>query len=160
MNVHEGNLVWIRYLFECLFFHSYTDTYEWLSDLLLYELKSYILKTQNGWLEGRFFFMVTCHYPLLSVIYNLYTCLASKINYLPYFLMYFPRKLFFFEFGNPKVTVYKCAETIQGRKLYEEIHYTLTQKSEVRSNSLMSSLFYLQKHWFCFHLLFNYFYFF
>ena len=31
------------------------------------------------------------------------------------------QKLFFFGFGNPKVTVYKCAETIQGRKLYEEI---------------------------------------
>ena len=37
----------------------------------------------------------------------------------------FPRKLFFFEFGNPKVTVHKCGETIlreetiQGRKLYE-----------------------------------------
>ena len=28
-----------------------------------------------------------------------------------------------FEFGNPKVTVHKCAETIQGRKLYEEIWY-------------------------------------
>ena len=28
-----------------------------------------------------------------------------------------------FEFGNPKVTVHKCAETIQGRKLYEEIRY-------------------------------------
>ena len=69
------------------------------------------------------FFMVTCHYPLLSVIYNLYTCLASKINYLPYFLMYFPRKLFFFEFGNPKVTVYKCAETIQGRKLFKGGNY-------------------------------------
>ena len=26
----------------------------------------------------------------------------------------------FFEFENPKVTVHKCAETIQGRKLYEE----------------------------------------
>ena len=32
--------------------------------------------------KADFFFMVTCHYPLLSVIYNLYTCLASKINYL------------------------------------------------------------------------------
>ena len=32
-------------------------------------------------------------------------------------------KLFFFEFGNPKVTVHQCAETIQGRKLYEEIRY-------------------------------------
>ena len=30
-------------------------------------------------------------------------------------------KLFFFEFGNPKVTVHKGEETIQGRKLYEEI---------------------------------------
>ena len=33
----------------------------------------------------------------------------------------FPLKLFCFKFGNPKVTVHKCAETIQGRKLYEEI---------------------------------------
>ena len=45
--------------------------------------------------------------------------------YIPYFLIQFPRKLFFFEFGNPKVTVHKCAETIQGRKLYEEIRYLL-----------------------------------
>ena len=29
----------------------------------------------------------------------------------------------FFWIGNPKVTVHKCAETIQGRKLYEEIRY-------------------------------------
>ena len=42
---------------------------------------------------------------------------------LPYFLIQFLRKLFFFEFGNPKVTVHKGAETIQGRKLYEEIRY-------------------------------------
>ena len=35
------------------------------------------------------------------------------------------RKLFFFRFGNLKVTVHKCAETIQGRKLYEEIGYLL-----------------------------------
>ena len=40
---------------------------------------------------------------------------------LPYFLIKFSRKLFFFEFGNLKVTVHKGAETIQGRKLYEEI---------------------------------------
>ena len=34
---------------------------------------------------------------------------------IPYFLIQFPRKLFlvfFFEFGNPKVTVHKGAETI------------------------------------------------
>ena len=31
----------------------------------------------------------------------------------------------FFEFGNPKV--HKCAETIQGRKLYEEIRYFFLQ---------------------------------
>ena len=35
----------------------------------------------------------------------------------------FPRKLFFFEFGNPKVTVHKCAETIQGRKLFKGGNY-------------------------------------
>ena len=29
-------------------------------------------------------------------------------NNLPYFLIYFPRKLFFFVFGNPKVTVHKA----------------------------------------------------
>ena len=29
-------------------------------------------------------------------------------NNLPYFLIYFSRKLFFFEFGNPKVTVHKA----------------------------------------------------
>ena len=53
---------------------------------------------------------------------------------LPYFLIWFPRKLFFFESGNPKVTVHKAKghstqrcgnysreESIQGRKLYEEI---------------------------------------
>jgi hypothetical protein len=38
-------------------------------------------------------------------------------------------KLFFFEFGNPKVTVHKCAETIQGEKLYEEIWYFFLHKS-------------------------------
>ena len=31
--------------------------------------------------------------------------------------------VFFFEFGDPKVTVHKGAETIQGRNLYEEIRY-------------------------------------
>ena len=35
------------------------------------------------------------------------------------------RKVFFFEFGNAKVTVHRGAETIQGRKLYEEIRYLL-----------------------------------
>ena len=45
--------------------------------------------------------------------------------YIPYFLIQFPRKLFFFGLGNPKVTVHKCAETIQGRKLYEEIRYVV-----------------------------------
>ena len=48
-----------------------------------------------------------------------------------------PQKLFFFEFGDPKVTVHKAKgqgtymcknysreETIQGWKLYEEIRYT------------------------------------
>ena len=30
-----------------------------------------------------------------------------------------PRQLFFFEFGNPKVTVHKGAETIQGRQLFK-----------------------------------------
>ena len=30
-----------------------------------------------------------------------------KSSWIPYFLIYFPRKLFFFEFGNPKVTVHK-----------------------------------------------------
>jgi hypothetical protein len=29
-----------------------------------------------------------------------------------------------FEFGNPKVTVHKCAETIQGRKLFKGGNYT------------------------------------
>ena len=41
----------------------------------------------------------------------------------PHIVSEFPRKLFFFEFVNPKVTVHKGAETIQGRKLYEEIRY-------------------------------------
>ena len=31
----------------------------------------------------------------------------------------FFRKLFFFEFGNPKVTVHTGVETIQGRKLFK-----------------------------------------
>ena len=39
----------------------------------------------------------------------------------------FPHKVsaetIIFGFENPKVTVHKCAETIQGRKLYEEIRY-------------------------------------
>ena len=37
--------------------------------------------------------------------------------------VWFPRKLLFSGFGYPKVTVHKCAETIQGRKLFEEIQY-------------------------------------
>ena len=41
-----------------------------------------------------------------------------------YFLVQFPQKLFFFEFGNAKVTVHKCVESIQGRKLCEEIRYS------------------------------------
>jgi hypothetical protein len=45
-----------------------------------------------------------------------------KIN-VPYFLIQFPRKLFFFGFGNPKVTVPKGAETIQGRKLFKGGNY-------------------------------------
>ena len=38
---------------------------------------------------------------------------------IPYFLIQFQRKLFFFEFGNPKVIVHKGAETIQVRKLFK-----------------------------------------
>ena len=34
------------------------------------------------------------------------------------------RKLFFFEFGHPKITVHKGAETIQGRKLFKEGNYS------------------------------------
>ena len=40
---------------------------------------------------------------------------SSESRRIPYFLI---RKLLFFEFGNPKVTVHKGAETIQGRKLF------------------------------------------
>ena len=36
----------------------------------------------------------------------------------------------FFEFRNLKVTVHKCAETIQGRKLYEEIQYLNSKRSK------------------------------
>ena len=32
--------------------------------------------------------------------------------------------IFFFGFGNPKVTVHKYVETIQGPKLYEEVQYS------------------------------------
>ena len=49
---------------------------------------------------------------------------ACLLN-LPYFLIEFPQKIFFFDFGNPKVTVHRCEETIQGRKLYEEIGYLI-----------------------------------
>ena len=39
------------------------------------------------------------------------------------------------DFGNPnvtKVTVHKCAETIQGRKLYEEIYYVILAVMAIR----------------------------
>ena len=63
--------------------------------------------------------------------------LREKKN-IPYFLIQFPRKLFFFEFGNcsqfkyfnflPNKLNFCCGnysreETIQGRKLYEEMRY-------------------------------------
>ena len=35
----------------------------------------------------------------------------------------FRGKLFFSEFGNPKVIVHKCAETIEGRKLFKGGNY-------------------------------------
>ena len=44
-------------------------------------------------------------------------------NDLPYFLIQFLQTLFFFEFGNPKVTVHKGKETIQGRKLFKGGNY-------------------------------------
>ena len=47
---------------------------------------------------------------------------ASGLYRLPYILIQFPRKLFFFEFGNP-VTVHKGAETIQGKKLFKGGNY-------------------------------------
>ena len=34
----------------------------------------------------------------------------------------------------PKVTVHKCTETIQGRKLYEEIRYTVWMVKNVNMN--------------------------
>ena len=43
----------------------------------------------------------------------IYPCF-NRPNSTYHFLM----KLFFFEFGNPKVIVYKGAETIRGRKLF------------------------------------------
>ena len=52
---------------------------------------------------------------------------------MPYFLICFPRKLFFFEFENSNscrkfqffylINGIFAAETIQGRKLFEEIRY-------------------------------------
>ena len=52
---------------------------------------------------------------------------TPPVSRIPYFLMQFPRKLFFFvkraQYIRPKITVHECEETIQGRKLYEEIRY-------------------------------------
>ena len=47
---------------------------------------------------------------------------------------------FFFEFVNPNVTVHKCAETIQWRKLYEEIRYMVCNwvQKNLRSTDLRS----------------------
>ena len=45
------------------------------------------------------------------------------VNVCLQFQIQFPQKLFFFEFGNPKVTVHKGAETIQGRKLFKGGNY-------------------------------------
>ena len=33
----------------------------------------------------------------------------------------------------PKVTVHKCAETIQGQKLYEEIRYIVATKTALKT---------------------------
>ena len=49
--------------------------------------------------------------------------MVKNRNEILYFLIKFPRKLFFFELGNPKVTVHKSAETIQGRKLFKGGNY-------------------------------------
>ena len=72
-----------------------------------------------------------------SSFHFLSSCIVVE-EQIPYFLIQFPRKLFFFEFGNPKVTLHKAKghstqrcgnysreETIQGRKLYEEIRYVI-----------------------------------
>ena len=56
---------------------------------------------------------------------------------IPYFLILF---LFFFEFGKPKVTVHKCAETIQGRKLYEEIRYLESDPTKLLAFIRMASI--------------------
>ena len=42
------------------------------------------------------------------------------------------------QYRRPKVTVHKCAETIQGRKLYEEIRYILFYA--MRSESIWSCI--------------------
>ena len=51
-----------------------------------------------------------------------------KMNYIPYFREFFPRKLFFFWIWPdvlwPLVTVNKSAETIQGRKLFKGGNYS------------------------------------
>ena len=80
--------------------------------------KSYIIRLLQ-WLFMHWFAMETPNWS---------TFCAKKKICVPYFLIKFPRKLFFFDFGLmyclwPLITVNKCAETIQGQKLYEEIRY-------------------------------------
>ena len=74
--------------------------------------------------------MILLFMPNYEKMQSTLECFENSVR-LPHFLIQFPRKLLFFKFGNPKdtvyirlkVTVHKCAETIQGRKLYEEIQY-------------------------------------
>ena len=51
------------------------------------------------------------------------TCAKTQGKILTQFFANFPWKIFFFGFGNPKVTVHKGAETIQGRKLFKRGNY-------------------------------------
>ena len=55
-------------------------------------------------------------------------CIGSSDDYVA--ITVFPHivseETILFEFGNPNVTVHKCAKTIQGQKLYEEIQYLMS----------------------------------
>ena len=116
--------------------------------------KSY--KTAKKWAHGD-----NCHPPHRTVAFLHGNCpKIMKTFCIPYYLIQFPRKLFFFEFGNcrkfkqlsqylyflvKKLNFYcensSNEETIQGRKLYEAIRYLFFFSRMNKGRSLVVSKF-------------------
>ena len=64
--------------------------------------------------------LVSCHQAMPST--------TTFLKQIRYFREYFPRKLFFFEF----CLMHKSAETIQGRKLFAELRYSIFKTRPVK----------------------------